>query len=232
MRASRNHVCLVGYAAGFVHALRVVDVTDPSRPTLVYSAPLGVRFSDVAIAGDHAFATADGVGFEDGLWILDLSHAPQPELVGRLRMPIRMERVGASGNHAYVATETGILHLIDVSDPTSPRPLGQTQIAASWGRMVINGGRIYVPTLFHGMFIYSDPLAMIFSKPPTWETGGVRMTLRGPPGGAFDIQRTGDFQSWATWIEGVFGDTDTGGLEFFDETAGSNPVQFYRARHR
>ena len=66
------------YVADDASGLRVVDISDPSTPSLAgsYNTPNSAR--DVAIAGDLAYV-AD---FESGLQILDISNPASPTFVG------------------------------------------------------------------------------------------------------------------------------------------------------
>lgn len=204
----------------------VIDASDPSHPRRGHVEFAPASFTGITVHGNHAYIAA----FQDGLWIYDLSDPARPQRAGNLPLSGQVRTVAASGDHAYVLSDENQLHFVNVSDPSTPWLVGQAPVQS--GHLQVSQGRIFIGAGSRGLRIYSDPLAITFAPSPRWEPGGFRMTLRGPPGGAFEIQRTGDFQNWATWIEGVFGDTDTGGLEFFDEAAGSNPFQFYRARQR
>ncbi|WP_370573446.1 disaggregatase related repeat-containing protein, partial [Methanomethylovorans sp.] len=97
----------------------VVDITDPSVPTLTGSAGL---FADngvgIDVEGNYACV---GVGFP-GLSILDISDPVSPEYIGHYGSygPENCtQNVVVSGNYAYVLHDFE-LSILDISDPSSP----------------------------------------------------------------------------------------------------------------
>lgn len=98
--------------------LVIVDISDPGNPVQVgsYQMPLGYA-RDVALAGAYAYIAGGGAG----LHIVDVSNAAHPVWVGSSSTGGSAWAVDVADDHAYVAdTSPNRMHIIDVSDPTSP----------------------------------------------------------------------------------------------------------------
>jgi len=106
--------------------LEIVNVSDPSNPTLLGSfyVPLG-WVEGIVVSGDYAY-----VAFSDsGLKVINISDKSNPSLAGEFlyadsfltesyNRPVRS--VSVSGNYAYVGVDVRGFLTIDVSNPTSP----------------------------------------------------------------------------------------------------------------
>ena len=108
------------YIAGDTRGIRVIDVTDPTKPVKqpFFDTPGVAR--DVQILGSLAYV-ADG---DAGLSILDMSNASAPVVVGRCDTPGFAVGISVSGNLAYVADYNKGLQIIDVSNPALPKLIG------------------------------------------------------------------------------------------------------------
>lgn len=219
LEAYENHVYLIGPGQ-----IWVMDVSVPSQPRREHVVSVPASLTGITIHGNHAYVTT----YAAGLWIYDLSDPARPVMVGNTPIASVARSVAFSGGYAYVMDDNNRIHLVDVSDPATPQLLGQ--VAVQSGHLTVGEGRIFVGVGGRGLLIYSDPLAILFSQSVRRESGGVRMTLQGPAGRAFEIQRTRNFLQWETWAQGVFGDSAADGMEFMDEAAISDPFLFYRAR--
>ena len=98
--------------------LVIVDISDPANPVQVgsYEMPLG-HARDVAVAGGFAYIA----GGEAGLHIVDVSTVTNPVEAGSSAAAVSAWAVDVAGDYAYVAdAHLDRMHIIDVSDPTSP----------------------------------------------------------------------------------------------------------------
>ncbi len=94
-------------------ALQIIDVADPTRPTViaVVDGLIGIR--SVAMAGAHAYASGNDLS------VIDLQDPTQPRSVGRY--PAFALDVQVMGQRAYLAIGNQGWLILDVSDPSTPR---------------------------------------------------------------------------------------------------------------
>ncbi len=117
----KNDICQVpisglGYVAtGQIGDLKIVNISDPTNPTLVGTIVTpGVAF-DVYVSGDYAYV-ADGGG---GLNISDVFDPTNPIYVGSIGPGGDVRAVYVSGDYAYLADASNGLRIVDVSDPSN-----------------------------------------------------------------------------------------------------------------
>jgi hypothetical protein len=120
----------------------VIDVSDPTSPTIVGRADLpgGVYGSgnSVALAGSHAYVTGGD------LHVIDVSGPASPTVVGSTDTPGDAEDVAIAGSYAYVADGSSGLQVIDVSDPTLPTIVGSTDTPGYGNGVAVAGSYAYV----------------------------------------------------------------------------------------
>jgi len=125
--------------------VEIVDISRARKPQRRATLELGGPVTDVAVAGRYLVAAlADG-----GLAVIDPRDPSEPAVVARLEgeggveaLPLRTTRIASSadGTRAYVAhrdlsprgeglAQTGTFSVVDLSDPTAPRRLGQLPLA-------------------------------------------------------------------------------------------------------
>jgi hypothetical protein len=134
---------------GIGRRLVVVDISDPSDPTVVghtrlknpYDWPWKYNVSDVAVLGDYAYVVADdnarpGSGnnysIRPDMYVVDVSDPAAPHVVGRYGTPQMALGVAVAGHSAYVYDHDSTgnqgaassLRVVNVSDPTRPREVG------------------------------------------------------------------------------------------------------------
>lgn len=133
----------VDSADGYVYlatsdGLRIVDVSDPLHPTGCGFYNTTGEAVDVAVAGNYAYvvvARLDGaarIPLDSGLLVIDISDPFHPVQAGILRASDGFSEVELSGQLAFVTEPsvvwhrcTGTLRTIDITDPTTPRPVGE-----------------------------------------------------------------------------------------------------------
>jgi len=134
----------------------VVDVSDPSSPTVAAAIPTPTATGDLAIEGDHAY-----VVLQTGLAVYDVSDPEAPTPVGSLA--IDPGRLAVSGGFAYlVGGWPGTLSVVDVSAPAAPALVTSYEIAYdNFNGIAVFGNRVYLPSVFEGVFIVdvSNPAA-------------------------------------------------------------------------
>jgi hypothetical protein len=136
MAASGDYVYVASQASG----LRVVDVSDASRPVEVgrYAAPDNVL--GVAVAGHHAYVAT----YTKGLRVVDVADPTRPAEVGAYLTPGIAMDVAVDGRYAYVADHATGLHVVDVSDPTAPRGVKALRPPYYTNSVVVADGYAYV----------------------------------------------------------------------------------------
>jgi len=103
------------------HGLVILDVSDPSHPTLAGSLDTPGWAYAVAVSGEAAY-----VADSNALQIIDIGSPSDPVLLATYETPGIAVGVAVSGGVAYVSDRgvphrvPGGLHILDVSDPTSP----------------------------------------------------------------------------------------------------------------
>lgn len=137
--------------------LHVFNITDPAQPVGI-TRPLTISYvTDVAIAGDYAYAVGD---FYDmvhvvGLYSIDIKDPERPELVDGIPLPwaadeFRSRTVALSGDYAYVGGAfyhwrtrySGNLAVVDVANPAQLAVTGVTEPGATWG-VAVDGSYAY-----------------------------------------------------------------------------------------
>lgn len=149
IRSPVEDILVDGYAdadawgSTVVSSLALVDVTDPTHPTLVAEVAssdgaFGCRGADSA--GTLTFL-ADG---NEGLHIFDTSDVASPALLGATRL--FASRVYVDGARAVVAAGWEGIKVLDVSDVSAPRLVGQTPSAwNAWVEdLLVHGTHVYV----------------------------------------------------------------------------------------
>jgi hypothetical protein len=111
---------LIALVADGSGGLQIIEVTEPSKPSLVgeYDTPEFVQ--DVIVAGDHAFLAAR----EQGLLALDITNLSDPKLIGVLDTPGKASRISQGGGFAYIADFERGVRIVDISNPQVPKEIG------------------------------------------------------------------------------------------------------------
>ena len=113
--------------------LEVVDLSEPSHPALLVTQETPGYQRAVAAAGSLVFV----VDQPSGVHVFDLERPAEPAALGNhpaAQSPARA--VALAGDRAYVVYErTGLVEVLDVSDPTSPARIAPTRPAAVLNRL-------------------------------------------------------------------------------------------------
>ncbi|MBI3305411.1 hypothetical protein HYZ80_03775, partial [Candidatus Parcubacteria bacterium] len=131
--------------------LTVVDVSNPSSPTVVGSVNDATNLNDpysVFVSGRYAYVAAlTG----NRLTVVDISNPSSPTVVGSVNDATNLNNpisVFVSGRYAYVSVYTGNrLTVVDISNPSSPTVVGSVNDATNLnlpGGVFVSGRYAYV----------------------------------------------------------------------------------------
>jgi hypothetical protein len=137
----------------------------PTEPTRLVFDHLGAwrSLDDVSSIGLAVSAGRAYVGLSDAdgayVAILDLADPGRPRLLGRSpALDGVIDAIAVEGGRAYVASagRVNAMHVLDVSNPSAPVPMGRIGLNGRGWKMIAQGGRVYIsrpesvsPALFH-----------------------------------------------------------------------------------
>jgi hypothetical protein len=128
--------------SGSQNCLRVVDISNPTAPSIVATLSGLTGAGYVAVSGTKAYVTSSSGAY---LKVVDISTPTSPAVVGTLSTLTAAGRVAVSGSYAYVVSATGgTLRVIDVSVSTTPSLVGTLSGLTSPYDVAISGNYAYV----------------------------------------------------------------------------------------
>lgn len=161
------------YAACTTAGMKVIDLHDRSRPTIVGTYDTAGSAYALTVAGNYAYV-ADGL---QGLTIINISNPAAPFGVSSLDTPGNAKDVFVAGTLAYLADSTS-LQILDVRNPSAPAFKGSY---TGWAYQVkVQNGVAYLATTTTGLVLLdvnnaASPIVLT-SLPPT---GGPNPTTLG-----------------------------------------------------
>ncbi len=163
-----------GTKPGKENGLQIIDVSDPTAPSVRGQLATYAPAKGVAVGGDFVYLTTalDPAGT---LEVLDVSVHHQPQVVGSVPLPYAGQEVTLDGPYAYVVTGNlgpGSLEVIDIGDPLDPITIASLEIPASVGSD-LHGTHLYVVTLSEGLRVIdladpAEPVVVGETPLPTW----------------------------------------------------------------
>ncbi len=140
-----------GFSYGKGNSLEIINVSNPSTPTLVgfYDTPDAAN--DVHVVGNFAYLTFQNMGLE----IIDVSNPGSPLLIGSYNniTSKQTEAVYVAENFAYLATYDSGLQIIDVSVSSIPHLAGSYSILEKAYDVVFQDNFVYVADYEFGLQI-------------------------------------------------------------------------------
>jgi hypothetical protein len=120
--------------------LSIVDLADPTAPTLLGEIVFREFVKDVSVEEDHAFlAAGDG-----GLKVVDVANPKDPREVTSLAGMGSVLSVGVDGVRAYVGSSVGLFS-IDIEDPVNPVRRGYLALnGVTWRNLTVEEDRVFV----------------------------------------------------------------------------------------
>lgn len=109
------------YVNDFLLGLDVIDVSQPSQPTMITPTTYfqsGGYGGGTAVANGYVFLT----GFSGDVFIYDVAQAGKPILVDQYDVPANGNALVISNTLAFVASAAAGLHILDVSKPDAVPP--------------------------------------------------------------------------------------------------------------
>ncbi len=145
----------LAYVAAGAAGLRVLDVSDPTRPTEIGSSSLRGYAEGVAVAGSIAYL-ADG---PYGLRIIDASAPSHPVEIGSAYTMNYAFRVAVQGRYAFIAAAGAGLLVAEVSDSTHPVEVASLPTTGYSYGVAVKGDTAFVADGWEGVKLVdvSDP---------------------------------------------------------------------------
>jgi hypothetical protein len=151
----------LAYVADGSGGLQVIDVSNPSNPSILGSQSTSDRARDVCIAGDYAYVPHANVppSSTSGLEIIDISIPSSPNSVYNYLTPHKARGIYVSNNYAYLADDESPLQILDISDPINPIQIGGINPAGNNFDIYVRAGYAYVADRQGGLAVIdvSDP---------------------------------------------------------------------------
>ena len=139
-KSASNQVAVTGtiaVATGTPRGTDIIDISDPTRP--VVASSVAGSSGDVAINGRYAYVAAQG-----DLQVVDLAVPWNAVVVGTVVTPSIAYGVAVSGTKAVVSDAFAGLHVLDISNPASPRIAGSVSLGGFAGKVAIAGNTALV----------------------------------------------------------------------------------------
>lgn len=130
----------VVYVAAQEGNVEVIDVSDPTHPTLIASVATPGSPTNLVAHGDRAFVFDS----EAGIQVLDVSDPTSPSIVGATSAVTYPQSGRVVGDFLYVAAGEAGLAVLDISTPETPVLLDTLPLIAAAREIAVMGGFAYV----------------------------------------------------------------------------------------
>ncbi|MFO5439548.1 MAG: cadherin domain-containing protein, partial [Dolichospermum sp.] len=130
---------IYAYVADFASGLQIIDISNPTTPTLKGNYDTSGWANGVQVVGTYAYVADIG----SGLQIIDISNPTTPTLKGNYDTSGSAWGVQVVGSYAYVADLSG-LQIIDISNPTTPTLKGNYDTSDFARSVQVVGNYAYV----------------------------------------------------------------------------------------
>jgi len=143
-----HRVLVTGYGG----RVEVVDVSDPTAPTMVAGVSIPGHGRDIAIAGDRAYVAADFAG----LVAMDISDPLEPWSCGYQTELNNAQGVAVVGTTVYVCRPHAGLFILDAADPDLITIIGSVETPDSARHVALAGRTAFVADGFPGALVAVD----------------------------------------------------------------------------
>ncbi|MFO7650730.1 MAG: T9SS type A sorting domain-containing protein [bacterium] len=157
--------------------LRVVNVTDPTRPLMAAGCNVVAAPKALALRDSLLYLAADGV-FD----IVNVARPRQPQVVGTVNLPDRTRNMFLRDTLAYVAQGYSGLKILSVAQPSSPREVGTYASVRSTHGVWVEDTLAYIAEFDSGLTVVS------VARPDSCYKVGSRLT----PAWAYDVEVSGN----------------------------------------
>jgi len=142
--------------------LRILDISDPTSPSLVGQVTGLGQVYDVAISGNYAYLASRARGLD----IVDISNPAAPFPAGNYDVEqVDVTGVDVQGNYVYICGEDNYYHyflkILNISNPTSPSLVGNFRDLPDHWDLDVEGNYAYITAWEFGLQIVniSNPSA-------------------------------------------------------------------------
>jgi hypothetical protein len=142
------------YVADYYEGLQVIDISDPSSPSLLGTYNTTGYAFRLAVSGDNVFVA----NYNQGLKVIDVSNPGAPTLVGSYYTS-QTYGVAVAGDLAYLADGVNGIKIIDISNPSAPAQVGVYNTAGAAHDVEVEGDYAYLAGSSGGLQVIdvSDP---------------------------------------------------------------------------
>ena len=128
------------YVADGASGLVVIDISDPSSPTLAGSYNTPDLAYKVTVCGDYAYIA----NRSSGLQVIDISDPTNPTSAGNYDTPGYAFGIAIAGDYAYIADYDSGLQVLDITNPTNPTFAGYCDTPGNAYDITISGNYAYI----------------------------------------------------------------------------------------
>lgn len=145
---SANDVFVVGnyaYLSIPQTGFRIVDISDPTTPTMVGHMTLSFPYS-VSVQGNYAYLTS-----LSGLHIINITNPASPSQIGFYNTSgLAMDAMVMDGL-AYISVATFGLRIVNISNPYNPQPVSNYTTPGGAGGIYVNNNIAYLSAFNSGL---------------------------------------------------------------------------------
>ena len=156
------------YVADNDNGLQIIDISDPTAPSLTGTFDTSGFAYDVTVVGNYAYVADD----KSGLQIIDISDPTAPSLTGTFVTSGFAEGVTVVGNYAYVAGGFDGLEIINITNPATPSLVGTLATSDFANDITVVGNYAYVADGDSGLQIIDITNPATPSLIGTFDTSG------------------------------------------------------------
>ncbi|MFG0243392.1 MAG: GC-type dockerin domain-anchored protein [Phycisphaerales bacterium JB054] len=131
-------VAIQGHLAAvctYPHAVRVLDVSDPTEPSVLGELSLPTDINNIVVAGQGLFLA---IG-HDNAYLISVSNPSTPTLVTTITpRDGSLTQAFIENRTAYLSDRLGLV-VMDLSDPNNPEVLGSLAMPASISKICVDG---------------------------------------------------------------------------------------------
>ncbi|MCB2213522.1 T9SS type A sorting domain-containing protein [bacterium] len=132
--AANNLFVATGFYYEGFGAIRVIDLSDPTSPTLIHSEPVPGLPTRIRKTPGFLYLS----GYDTGFVVFDLSVFPSPGSFGRIYKPGDMYRFDIVDDIMYQAAGTEGMYLLDISDPDNIEILSKFRPSGGSNRAIVD----------------------------------------------------------------------------------------------
>lgn len=157
------------YMIGCYGGLQIVDISNPTHPTLEGEYTQSGQVGYVVVVGTLAYLLS-----RDKLQILNVSNPSAVQVVSTYMLPTNATDIVVAGAYAYIALvncepacDAGSLAIVDVSNPATPRTVGSVVTPGGPQSIALSGSFVYVTMMSDCAIDCRGGLAVIEIARPT-----------------------------------------------------------------